>query len=435
MNGLVALFPRTAYLKLVRPLPVAGLLLALSLVVSSSAAGRPPGRPEVVLLTMGPGESLYSRFGHAALMVRWPAAPSLVFNYGYTNFNSPDLVWDFLRGRARFWVARARFPSTINDYAMQDRTLYYQELKLDPAKQARLAHMLVEGARPENRYYVYHHFHDNCSTRLRDLVDRVTEGAVRQQLVGRPGPDATLRELVRRGFAGDVGLLLIVDLLLGRTVDRRLDAWEATFLPRELRGAARTIKLPGGAALAGEPRVLYKRRSPSPFAGRDPHAGLKLYWGLAVLGAALAVCLVLLARRASRWAGLPLLLLALIVGLPGLAVWTVMAAATLPELRLNELALSLWPLDLGLIWPAVRWLRGRVWVGRLMRGYALLRVATLGLVLLGHLTGLLIQQPRCWLILGAGFAMQIFVTTRLLSTSARSSEAVALPEDKNARLR
>jgi hypothetical protein len=211
-----------------------------------------------------------------------------------------------------------------------------------------------------------------------------------------------------------------VDLLLGRTVDRRLDAWESAFLPRELRAAARKIKLPDGSILVDEPRVLFKRERPSPFAGRDPHIGVKLYWGLAALATVMALVLVLLARRRSRWAGVPLFLLALVVGVPGLAVWSVAAAATLPELYLNELVLSLWPLDLGLLWPAGRWLRGRLWAGRLLRGYALVRLVVIGLVLLGHLAGLLVQQPRCWLATALVLALSLFFAVRDLERAGGS---------------
>ena len=373
----------------------------LLLLVGLAAPAR--AEPRVVLLTMGPGDALYTRFGHASLLVE-DGRLATVYNYGYTDFRDSDLVWSFLRGRARFWVARASYRATLRDYVLEDRTLYRQPLTLAPAQAAELARLLAWGACEENRYYVYHHFRDNCSTRLRDLLNRVTGGALARRLRGSPGPEATLRDLVRQGFAGRLDLLLVTDLFLGRSVDRRLDAWDAAFLPRELR---RSVQDTG---LAPATRVVYRRRGPSPFAGCDPHAGVKLLWGLAGLGLLLALVLVLWPRR--RVAGAALAPLSLLCGLPGLAIWSIVALATLPDLRFNEISLSLWPTDLALLWPAGRWLRGRAWAGRLLRGYLGLRLAALGLVLLGNLTGLLIQRPLSWLALGVTLILGAHLAVR-----------------------
>ena len=399
MNGQVALSTLAAYSIAVRSFAATLLLLA-------GLAAPVRAEPRVVLLTMGPGEALYTRFGHAALLVEQTPGPrgGTVYNYGYTDFRDSDLFWSFLRGRARFWVAETSYRATVSDYALQDRTLYRQPLSLTPAQSTELARLLAWGAREENRYYLYHHFHDNCSTRLRDLLDRVGGGAFARELKGAPGPGATLRDLVRQGFAGRLDLLLVTDLFLGRSGDRRLDAWDAAFLPRELRRSARET------GLAPAARVVLRRQEPSPFAGHDPRAGVKLFWSLAGLGLLLALVLVLWPRR--RVAGAALAPLALLCGLPGLAVWSVAAIATLPELRVNEIALSLWPTDLALLWPAGRWLRGRAWAGRLLRGYLGLRLAALGLVLVGNIAGLLIQRPLSWLALGVALILGAHLAVR-----------------------
>jgi len=382
-----------------------------------------PEAPELTLLTVGPGVELYARFGHAALLVRWPDGYEAVFNYGYTDFADSALIWSFLRGRARFWVAESSLMTSIREYQRDDRSLYRQVLQLSPDAARRAAWLLVRQARPENRYYVYHHFEDNCSTRLRDVLDQVTAGALRRQLGGREGPPGSLRSLVRRGFASELGLLVGVDLLLGRTLDRRLSQWEAVFLPRVLSDALMQVRLAdcgkhGEAhpcALADTPDVIYRRRARAPDEGHDPLAGVKLLWTVAGGAVLLGLLTILLARRRSRWAGLPVVLAALPLALLGLVVWSVVAMASLPELRENELVLVLWPLDLALIWPGVRWLRGRLWAGRLLRGYLGLRLVALALVLLGHVTGVLVQQPLAWLALDLTLVLSTFLAARSVS--------------------
>jgi len=191
------------------------------------------------------------------------------------------------------------------------------------------------------------------------------------------------------------------------------------------------VQLPTGQPLAGPQQIVYHRRSPAP--GGDPMAGLRLLWIVTAVAVGLALMLVLGATRGARprvarsaphstevpplrarWIGLPLALLALPLGLLGVLVWAVVGVASLPELRHNELVLVLWPLDLGLIWPAVRWLRGRLWAGRLLRGYLWLRLAVLALVLVGHLTTLLIQRPLVWIALALALILATHLAVRRL---------------------
>jgi hypothetical protein len=68
--------------------------------------------------------------------------------------------------------------------------------------------------------------------------------------------------------------------------------------------------------------------------------------------------------------------------------------------------------DLLLIGVALRWLRGRGEAGRLLRGYAMARLALVLLVLVGHATGILIQQPRVMVALALCCTGLLVVVTR-----------------------
>lgn len=388
------------------------LLVGLALLAPAASAAEATSDPQVELLTMGTGADLYARFGHAAFLVRRPGQPGLVYNFGYTDFGDADLVREFLRGRARFWVATERYSRSLVSYIDDDRPVQLQRLALSVAQHRALADKLAWVARPANRHYVYHHFQDNCATRLRDMLDEVTGGALRRQMVGRPAGRASLRQLVHQGFARELALLFLADLIIGREVDRRPDQWEGAFLPRILQQALGQIRLEDGRPFAGPVKVLTGREGPDPLAGYDPEAGVALTWWLAGAACLLALLMVVLARRRPTLAGLPLILLALLTGLSGLLIWPLAAYSTLLELRENELLLSLLPLDLALLWPAVRWLRGRIWAGRLLRCYALLRLAIMALVGIGHLSGLLRQQPLAWPLLSFALALGLSYALR-----------------------
>jgi len=377
----------------------------------------------VLLLIAGPGEDLFTRFGHAALVVREGSSGGRVYNYGFTDFAAPDLVFSFLRGKARFWVARLRFDRTLEEYRRADRDLHLVPLRLRPEQHLWLARALEENRRPENRYYIYHHFNDNCATRLRDLIDQVLGGGLRREFEQAPSR-TTLRALVREGFAGRLEMLLAADLILGRAMDRPLDRWQGAFLPRLLEEALRDARA-SGASLIGERQMLHRRQQPSPLA-HDPLAGLKLLWAFAMLTGLLAAGAALLARRRSRWTGALLVGPALFLGSAGLLLDFLALYSALPELRANELLLLLWPVDLFLIWPTVRWLRGRLWAGRVLRLYAWIKIGASGLAVLGHLTGLLYQEPRAWLAMVALSSAGLFLTVRALPRRAVQGDRAAI---------
>ncbi|RMH45069.1 MAG: DUF4105 domain-containing protein [Deltaproteobacteria bacterium] len=339
--------------------------------VAAIAAMSAAPAPVVDLYTMGQGDQLFERFGHAAICVQWPAdADARCYNYGTTDFGSPParLGWQFLRGTARFWVSVWPRERMIAQYVARDRSVWRQRLPLTDDQARELARRLAHDAREENRYYAYHHFRDNCATRVRDHIDAVTGGALsrdNQRPIG-----VTYRELGRRGLAELTPILVASVFLVGRFADVQPTGYEAMFLPDLLRaGVAERL----GAA----PEAVYLRRGPAfPTEGNSVAP-----WLLAI--AAATVAPVAAARalgrgvRAGSWAS------AAALTALGTAVWTVALAAGMPELRWNEVALVLWPSDALL---ATR--RGRA--------YGRLRVVALALVSAARAVGVL-RQPL-WLV-------------------------------------
>ena len=63
-------------------------------------------------------------------------------------------------------------PSFINSYIEEQRSVYEQVLNISPTEKQTLFDALVENAKKENRVYRYRHFSDNCSTRVRDQLEK-----------------------------------------------------------------------------------------------------------------------------------------------------------------------------------------------------------------------------------------------------------------------
>src|SRR5262249_35029638 len=158
------------------------------------------------------------------------------------------------------------WPRTFAFYRGEDRSIWLQDLNLSPEQHERLAARLRWQALPENREYDYDHFADNCTTRVRDLIDWAADGRPRAQL-GQRFP-YTLRELALAGFEGLIGLQLATDLVLGHGLDGPLTHYQAGFLPRVLRDDLTRVRLADGQPLASPPRELYGRRAAPVISGQ-----------------------------------------------------------------------------------------------------------------------------------------------------------------------
>jgi hypothetical protein len=312
------------------------LLFTLSLALPAQA-------PVIDLYTMGPGQDVFSRFGHAAICVTDASTPAgRCYNYGTADFSTPlPLTWNFLRGRALFWVSVHDHDAMVRAYVRQDRALYRQRLPLAPEEAARLAAALEASTRGSARFYHYHHFLDNCTTRIRDLLASTT-GKLRED-GARGGP--SYRDYARAGFAGDVPLLVVTELLLGRPADGGTTAWQGMFLPEVLRREVERH--------LGSPPVLVHAPQAPP--GPPPGPAWAGRAALALLGATLALLLWVCQRRGRRRVGLALAGLPL--GLLGALVWGLAALSTFPELTRNEALLLLWPADLLLPVLPAAWAR------------------------------------------------------------------------------
>lgn len=311
------------------------LALALLALPATVAAA-----PVIDVYTMGAGDELFSAFGHAAICVTGPQHPrGRCYNYGTADFTTPvPLTWNFIRGRALFWVSTTDTAHMLRYYAAVGRAVWRQTLALTPAEATSVANALEASAQEGTKYYRYHHFNDNCTTRIRDVVDRATGGRL-----SRDTTDAklTFRQWAREGFAGDTGMLMVTDLLLGRPADRRTNSWQAMFLPSQLRAeVAKRFGAPPVTIVPGAPR---------------PPPGALWLGTAAFLAIGVALALVIVVQRRSGRA-----LTAIVLGLVGIVLWLLAALSTFPELRHNELLLSFWPTDAALPWLGRRYLRARL---------------------------------------------------------------------------
>jgi Domain of unknown function (DUF4105) len=212
--------------------------LAFAFGLSAPAAQADLGPPaRVSVLTMGPGDAAFARFGHDAILLEWPSEHrALVYNFGTFAFNGLQGVEDFMAGRFRYWLSVSSLDRTLGSYRRQKRSMVAQELVLSEKERLSLAESLEDNALPEHRYYDYDYYYDNCATRVRDAIDRVIGGDLGRKLKDTPGR-LTFREHTER-LTADAGWLYFgLDLALGPLTDRAITRWNELFVPSELHDA------------------------------------------------------------------------------------------------------------------------------------------------------------------------------------------------------
>jgi len=313
-----------------RSAPLIACLLGLLLVAAPASAAPPPpwgtgesqGEDLVIsLVTFSPGDDVASWWGHGSLVVedrRLGAAR--LYNYGMFSFDS-TMLGRYAMGRLEFWVAEAGVSGTYRAYRSMNRDVRIQELNLTPAQRVEVGRLLAANVLPENRDYLYHHYNDNCVTRLRDMVDRAVGGQLRQadSVPGR----MTLREHTRRYTAVSPPMSVLLDFLMNDEIDRPITRWEEAFLPDELERQVAAVQVTGPdgqkTPLVAKSWEFYTSDRPRPPEEPPRYAPWMLLLGLAIGGS--AVGLAYWGRRGARLPrmllGLEHVVLGLVLGLPG----------------------------------------------------------------------------------------------------------------------
>jgi hypothetical protein len=339
-------------------------------------------------MTMGPGAQVWERFGHNAIWIHDPAAePDTTYNYGLFDFNQENFLLRFIRGQMWYWMAGIPAEPYVRSYVRDNRSVWLQELNLPPRARAELRDFLRWNERPENRFYHYDYYDDNCSTRVRDAIDRVIGGAIKARTDTIP-TGKTYRFHTQRLTANDPPIFTGLLLALGPGVDRPISAWEEMFLPLALREHIRGVTIPGPDGepvplVAGERTLFDSTAEPPPDA---PPPWLRWYLLIGTVVGVLVAALGLTARthRAGRLLlGAVSVLWGLSAGLGGIVLAGLWAFTDHAMAYRNENLFQANPLVLGvaiLVPMAIAGsVRGARWARGLTLGLAVLSLA--GLVL------------------------------------------------------
>ncbi len=212
------------------------------------------------LLTCSAGTEIYSYFGHSAIRVSDPAQNlDTVFNYGVFSFETPHFVWRFCKGETDYMLAVQSMKSFLETYYEERRDVYEQVLNLTLEEKQKLFDSLLDNYKPENRYYRYNHFLDNCATRIRDQFEKATD----RKLVYNTSSDKplTFRQMLDEALPDNSWSGFGIKLALGVPCDRKTTFPEKMFLPaylqKDMTGAS--LDRPEGKVPFTQPvQTIYK---------------------------------------------------------------------------------------------------------------------------------------------------------------------------------
>ncbi|WP_373330749.1 Lnb N-terminal periplasmic domain-containing protein [Salmonirosea aquatica] len=256
---------------------------------SSKAQVQLSPQAKVSLITVGPGDELYSSFGHSALWIYDPVYQlDRAYSYGTFSFETGNFYIKFLRGTLPYTISVNPLMPQFYYWQQENRSVKEQELNLSTRQKQRLFDYLETNLLPQNREYQYKFFYDNCSTRLGDALkaaagDSLTfPGYTRDTLSFRQWIDRYA--YVQKPWA-DFGM----DLAIGSPSDEIATPQQATFLPDNLSAAFSDARVKAGnqeVPLVMETRELYTATPEADHGWLTPKL---FFWALAILIAAFTV--------------------------------------------------------------------------------------------------------------------------------------------------
>lgn len=235
----------------------------------------------ISVLTASPGPSLYSAFGHNALRLSDPILGiDKVYNYGTFDFDTPNFYLKFLRGKLNYKLSVSSIREFIFEYQSEGRQVIEQTLNLNPQEVQQIYAFLEINSLPENAYYLYDFFYDNCATRIRDVVDNFLSPIWPDD--PHPSAERSFRQLLKPYIENTPWARFGIHFILGLPSDQIATPWEYMYLPDEMKIAFAMAYLPDGRPLVSQTSELIpKTFSPSQPSWLSPAL---LMWALMIIG-------------------------------------------------------------------------------------------------------------------------------------------------------
>ncbi|CAN5468355.1 DUF4105 domain-containing protein [soil metagenome] len=192
----------------------------------------------ISVLTCSPGQDLYSIFGHNALRITDSSnSTDVIYNWGTFDFEEPNFYIKFMRGKLMYFLSPDRLQDFVYAYQYEGRSVSEQVLNLTCTEKMKIKQALELNMTGNNRFYKYDFLFDNCTTRIRDMLEKNVPGMnVSGRLIA---PGTTFRNMLHSYLdkGSQPWSKLGIDILLGSGIDKPVTNEQAMFLPEYLMKA------------------------------------------------------------------------------------------------------------------------------------------------------------------------------------------------------
>ncbi|TCI91003.1 lipoprotein N-acyltransferase Lnb domain-containing protein [Tenacibaculum sp. M341] len=202
-------------------------------------------KAEISIVTSGPGELLYEKFGHTAIRVKDPSTNTdILYNYGMFDFGAPNFYSNFTRGYMMYKLVKYPFHYSLRNSNQDERWVKQQVLNLNQEEKNAFYSFLETNALPKNAGYLYDPFFDNCATRPRDIIQDI----IKENLISDKDViiEKTLRSLMNEKINTNTWGSFGINLALGSRLDEKITLNESTYLPAYLFDLIATAKIKRG---------------------------------------------------------------------------------------------------------------------------------------------------------------------------------------------
>src|SRR6478736_2162851 len=146
-------------------------VFAILILTCTVSAQHNAAHTRISVITCGPGDELYSLWGHTAIRIIDSANKTdIVYNWGGFTFDQPNFYLKFLRGKLLYYSSADNFPDFMTEYVYEHRSVYEQVLSLDSVSKEKVVNAVMYNTEGDNRFYKYDFLLDNCTTRVKNIV-------------------------------------------------------------------------------------------------------------------------------------------------------------------------------------------------------------------------------------------------------------------------
>lgn len=185
------------------------------------------------LQTMAQGDEIYTWFGHSGLVVvNEKYGFERCFDWGVFAF-SPTFYIDFIFGRLYYSLMVTNPNYSISQAEGENRELSRRELNIPREAKRGVINFLNYNALDENSTYLYHHYNDNCATRIRDIYNAATSGSFRKWAESIE-TNMSYRDYTTKLMGRSFIVNWTLNFLQGPSIDKKLNLYQACFLPHVL---------------------------------------------------------------------------------------------------------------------------------------------------------------------------------------------------------